>query len=196
MFVNGFVHQWDIILLIIGIIGLIFGIIRWRLYHRADRLKNNFSKLIIIFSLIIIILSLVSNYIVYSKNSSILTKNQESNCAKTGEKFSSVYDEYPKNCCDGLNEWQSGMDTSISIGDSCYQTGAASGSPVGTCINCGDNLCSSIENPCNCPLDCKNGKNADYGSVVDFCATSKTLLKNACEGDEKKEICNLCVSSY
>lgn len=41
-----------------------------------------------------------------------------------------------------------------------------------TCLACGDNICSDIETPCNCPQDCKNGQNADYATIADFCASA------------------------
>lgn len=69
----------------------------------------------------------------------------EENCAKEGERFSSVYkDEYPKYCCEGLTEWHSGMDTRFSIADECYETGLPAGSPIGTYINCGNGICEDI----------------------------------------------------
>ena len=91
-------------------------------------------------------------------------------CGKVGEQISSVYDVYPAACCEGLTEWPSGMDTRISIGGSCYETGLVAGAPVGTCIDCGDGSCSELEDPCNCAQDCPDGQNADYGSLEEFCA--------------------------
>jgi hypothetical protein len=90
-------------------------------------------------------------------------------CAKVGEKYSHVYkDEYPENCCEGLKEWESGMDTRISIAGKCYDSGMLSGSPIGTCIDCGNNRCDTIENVCNCPEDCDASK-SDYATVEEFC---------------------------
>ena len=83
-------------------------------------------------------------------------------CAKEGEMFSAVYPQYPAHCCDGLVEWNSGFDTRVSIGDACYETGLVAGVPVGTCINCGNNICEDIEDVCNCPNDCLDGDNSDY----------------------------------
>jgi eight-cysteine-cluster-containing protein len=82
------------------------------------------------------------------------TKIILSNCAKEGEQFSKVYPEYPENCCAGLTEWNSGMDTRKVVNGTCVQTNLVSGSPVGTCINCGNGICEKIENVCNCPEDC------------------------------------------
>lgn len=115
-----------------------------------------------------------------------------SGCAKEGEKFSSVYkDEYPEHCCEGLTEWHSGMDTRMSIGSECYDTMMESGNPVGTCINCGNGVCEEMEDACNCPKDCKNGQNADYSSIKDFCEKGTNYL-NDCDHNPKNELCQLC----
>ena len=76
------------------------------------------SKTIIAIIIIIIVAGL--GYWVYQ---STLAPELET-CAKEGEQFSSVYEyEYPEHCCEGLTEWHSGFDTSISIADECYETG-------------------------------------------------------------------------
>jgi len=76
------------------------------------------SKTIIAIIIIIIVAGL--GYWIYQ---STLAPELET-CAKEGEQFSSVYkDEYPEHCCQGLTEWHSGFDTSISIADECYETG-------------------------------------------------------------------------
>ena len=88
-----------------------------------------------------------------------------SECAKQGEQFSKVHTtEFPTSCCEGLTEWDSGFDTSISIGNKCYDTMMASGYPVGTCIKSGDGVCGDIEDVCNSPTDCSSG--TDRKSVV------------------------------
>lgn len=80
------------------------------------------------------------------------------NCAKEGEQFSKVYkNEYPEICCEGLTEWNSGFDTRKVVNGTCVETGLLAGSPVGTCIKCGDGICGLNENICNCPGDCKLG---------------------------------------
>jgi hypothetical protein len=76
-------------------------------------------------------------------------------CAGVGERFSIVYREYPQKCCPGLTEWLNGMDTRRVVDGRCVETGLVSGSPIGTCINCGNGICESIETICNCPSDCK-----------------------------------------
>jgi hypothetical protein len=77
-------------------------------------------------------------------------------CAKEGENFSKIFiNEYPTDCCEGLTEWDSGMDTRIVENGICVESGLVSGNPVGTCINCGNGVCESIENVCNCPQDCE-----------------------------------------
>ena len=117
-------------------------------------------------------------------------------CAKEGEHFSEVYTEdYPENCCEGLTDWESGMDTSISIADKCYATGAMAGSPVGTCINCGNGVCEDIESVCNCPEDCSGKNKSDFLSIEDFCQSgpwNRTYSK-VCENEIKGfPICDLC----
>jgi len=83
-----------------------------------------------------------------------ITPTTIENCAKEGEMFSSVYSQYPKHCCPGLTEWMSGMDSRIVKNGQCVETGLLKGSPIGTCIKCGDGICGLNENICNCPQDC------------------------------------------
>ena len=120
--------------------------------------------------------------------------NTQSGCAKENEKVSSVYQEYAPICCSGLTDNHSGMDTRISVADKCYQTGLASGYPVGTCINCGDNVCSEYENPCNCPQDCVNQNKSDFNSIAEFCQSTnfKDLCQKTYTNDYAKDLCNLC----
>ena len=116
------------------------------------------------------------------------------NCAKEGEEFSpEVSHNLPKHCCKGLEEWDSGMDTSIPIGDECYETGAMSGSLAGTCINCGNGICEDIENPCNCLEDCAGGKNSRFLNVEEFCGSSpgKRLMEE-CSFGMDLPVCELC----
>jgi len=121
----------------------------------------------------------------------------EENCAKEGEQFSLVYEEYPDHCCEGLTEWHSGMDTRISIADECYETGLVAGSPVGTCINCTNGICEDIENPCNCPEDCKGKNKSDFLSIEEFCQSEdwNQTLSKACQEEIyvlDLPICELC----
>ncbi|MFW6243212.1 MAG: hypothetical protein ACOC2W_03540, partial [bacterium] len=87
-------------------------------------------------------------------------------------------------------------DTRISIGNECYDTLMDSGSPIGTCINCGNGICEKFENVCNCPNDCFNGQNSDYNSVEDFCNIHvgfDTSIEWMClNEDSDLEICQLC----
>ncbi|HKL23853.1 MAG TPA: hypothetical protein VJ912_00800 [Candidatus Nanoarchaeia archaeon] len=117
----------------------------------------------------------------------------EKECAEEGEKFSDVYtEEYPEECCEGLTEWESGMDTRISIGNECYKTNKLSGNPVGTCIKTKDGNCSDLENPCNSPEDCGEGQNSDYGSVEEFCNKGYDSYCGESPETESLEICELC----
>ena len=79
----------------------------------------------------------------------------EFDCAKEGEKYSQVYSGYQNQCCEGLTEWNSGMDTRKIENGKCVETDLVSGNPVGTCINCGNGVCEAIEDICNCPEDCE-----------------------------------------
>ena len=90
-------------------------------------------------------------------------------CADEYEYFSTVYNKYPDHCCEGLTEWSSGMDSRISVADKCYETGLVKGSPVGTCINCGDGFCRNIETPCNCSADCAGKSKSTYNTIEEFC---------------------------
>ena len=121
-------------------------------------------------------------------------------CAKEGENYSAVYtNKYPSSCCDGLTEWESGMDTRISIEDNCYNTGLLSGSPIGTCIKCGDGICGENENPCNCSVDCIGKNKSDYLTIEDFCESDFWINLsdnyNNCENNSSMvntELCKLC----
>ncbi|MCK4554028.1 hypothetical protein KAU19_03625 [Candidatus Parcubacteria bacterium] len=96
------------------------------------------------------------NYECKCVNNSCSYERIEENCAKEGEKFSKIFtDEYQENCCSGLTEWGSGMDTRKVENGECVETGMDSGWPVGTCLNCGNGVCEEIENICNCPKDCE-----------------------------------------
>ncbi len=76
-------------------------------------------------------------------------------CASEGGKYSKVYANYPKTCCAGLLEWMSGMDTTIEQNGQCVQVQTlVAGSPIGTCLKCGDGVCKFPENKCNCAADC------------------------------------------
>jgi hypothetical protein len=89
-------------------------------------------------------------------------------CAKEWEHFSKVFtDKYPKKCCEGLTEWMSGMDTRKVIDNKCVKTHALRGWPVGTCINCGNGICESIENICNCPQDCSSSNSDQDQDCID-----------------------------
>ncbi|MDD3084147.1 MAG: Kazal-type serine protease inhibitor family protein [Candidatus ainarchaeum sp.] len=118
--------------------------------------------------------------------------NVDVECALEGEQFSLVYEEYPRNCCEGLTEWLSGMDSRISIGDDCYSTGLLKGSPIGTCINCGDGICSEVENVCNCPGDCTGGINSDFENIDDFCENGQNYCVELEEDHELKIVCDSC----
>jgi hypothetical protein len=139
----------------------------------------------------ILIVSSIFLYILLNNNS-----KEDKICAKEGEQFSFVYtEEYPEVCCEGLKEWNSGMDTRISIGNECYETMSLSGSPVGTCINCGNGVCDNLENVCNCPEECDAG-DSHYASVNDFCEDfqdSEGGLAEMCREDPYDlPLCKLC----
>lgn len=117
-------------------------------------------------------------------------------CAQEGEMFSLVYSEYPDHCCIGLTEWYSGMDTRMSIGDTCYATVNVAGAPVGTCINCGNGICEEIEDVCNCEQDCAGGLNSDYSTIDEFCSSEwNDHMAHICKEWQKLgdyPICDLC----
>ena len=115
----------------------------------------------------------------------------QKDCVKEGEHFSKVYEEYQEKCCNGLTEWASGFDTRVSIGNECYATGRLAGSPIGTCINCGNDVCEEIEDVCNCPQDCQNGENSMYTNAEMFCNEwEKTCSSN--ETMQPIPACDLC----
>jgi hypothetical protein len=99
--------------------------------------------------LALLLITLVLPTILATDNNSIKS------CAEVGEKFSLVYtNEYPSQCCSGLTAWESGFDTREIVNGKCVETGRLAGSPVGTCIKCGDGVCGEKENICNCEKDC------------------------------------------
>jgi hypothetical protein len=114
-----------------------------------------------------------------------------SSCAKAGELFSDVYKDYPATCCEGLTKMYTGMDTSISVADKCYETNRLSGNPVGTCTNCGNGICEKGETVCNCPSDCI-GK-SKYLTVQDFCNKGKEPYCG--EFEQGTELCKLCTNN-
>jgi hypothetical protein len=119
------------------------------------------------------------------------------NCAGEGGQFSGVYTtQYPEHCCAGLTEWESGMDTRVSVAGECYETGLLGGSPVGTCISCGDGTCDpGLEDVCNCPGDCQGGRYSAYATADEFCAddTVISLFSAECaENLQNLTICGLC----
>jgi len=96
-------------------------------------------------------------------------------CAKEGENYSKVYtDRYPTQCCSGLTEWESGMDTRKVVDGKCVETGMASGNPVGTCISAGDGICGPLENICNSPNDCPAAEPREQMSIERAIEIAKT----------------------
>jgi hypothetical protein len=143
--------------------------------------KKNLFWLIFIIAIVLILV-----YVLYP--------TQKVVCASEGEEFSMVYDEYPDVCCNGLTAWDAGFDTRISIDDECYSTGLVAGNPIGVCINCGNDICEDLENPCNCPEDCVGEEKSDYSNVEEFCADE---YDNYCDevftGEgSNEELCGLC----
>lgn len=115
-------------------------------------------------------------------------------CAEQGEQFSWVYtNEYPEHCCEGLTEWEEGMDTRISVADECYDTGLVSGNPVGRCIECGNQACEDYENPCNCYEDCAGEDMSDFLTVDAFCDDEWGYAHYCDNVDElNSELCSIC----
>jgi len=122
-------------------------------------------------------------------------------CARDGEVFSRVSDQYLDSCCEGLKEWSPIPDTRFSIADVCYEIGQPSESNIGLCIKCGDGVCENHpqydENPCNCPEDCAGKNKSHFSSIEEFCQSNdwKMSLSKACEEQEPikgSPICELC----
>ena len=157
-----------------------------RIKEEIKKKKSNKTAWIIAVIAIIIVASVsIFAYYRYQTTSGEI-------CAEYGEHFSAVYkEEYPETCCEGLAAWDSGFDTSISIGNKCYETGAMAGSPVGTCINCGDGICDELETVCNCPQDCSNSSHSTYKNVQDFCVAAYNTFC-AEESNHDSILCKLC----
>ncbi|MFH1234578.1 MAG: hypothetical protein V1493_03110 [Candidatus Diapherotrites archaeon] len=117
-------------------------------------------------------------------------------CAKEGEQYSEVFTtEYPSKCCAGLTGFMTGLDTRISIQDNCYQTGSASGWPVGHCTNCGNKICESIETVCSCPGDCIGQGRSQYKTIKEFCESPYTRycsVDGAVSSSDSPQLCALC----
>jgi len=125
------------------------------------------------------------------------TNKSQKNCAEHGEYFSEVYtSDFPKKCCKDLTEWNSGIDTRISVANKCYSTGLPSNSSVGICINCKNNICKYPEDICNCPQDCANNSQSSTYTFETFCANAYNIYcKNLAPGDKETEaLLNLCTS--
>ncbi len=85
------------------------------------------------------------------------------------------------------------MDSRISIAGKCFETGLLKGSPVGTCLNCGNQECEKLENPCNCPSDCSALSDSDYVSAEEYCGQfTQEELSVSCEDSMTTAGCQLC----
>jgi len=158
---------------------------------------------LIIFGIFVLLISLsfISARECVDYDNTIIQNGDDSYFEKSYVKYSSVFVyEYPEKCCEGLTEFESGMDTRYTIGDKCYETGMESGNPVGICINCGNGICEDIEDICSCPEDCPNGENSAY-TIESFCEDWEiSSFKSGCdsgyivdfESGEKLPICDLC----
>lgn len=117
----------------------------------------------------------------------------DENCAKEGERWWDIgFANKTHECCAGLIK--TGCDTRISIGNECYESGATGCSGQGICVNCGNGVCSSLEDPCNCPQDCPSEKNADYTDIEEFCEQQGEYFNMACKEGYMDDIpiCYLC----
>ena len=79
-------------------------------------------------------------------NGKCMRVQNNNSCASAGQEG----DHYGKSCCSGLTPVAINK---IPVNGTCL----ASYPPYGTqfyCISCGDNICSTKENKCNCPEDC------------------------------------------
>lgn len=141
--------------------------------------------------LVVLIIALVGGFWVFCFYY-LSPESPAQECANEGESYSTIFiEDYPEKCCEGLTEWEAGMDTSISVADVCYSTMGESGWPVGKCINCGNGICEDIENPCNCLEDCLGEGKSTYISIENFCDEA---YEDYCEGMEEMDLdlCSLC----
>ncbi|MBD3238909.1 MAG: hypothetical protein GF332_04720, partial [Candidatus Moranbacteria bacterium] len=114
-------------------------------------------------------------------------------CAQEGQEYSLSGDpDYPDSCCQGLTQWEHGLDTRISIGPDCYNTGTEAGLPFGTCLKTQDQVCAEIENPCNSPEDCSDGQNATYPNIESFCVNRGNLCDQPTTPAELQAVCDTC----
>ncbi|MBD3300713.1 MAG: hypothetical protein GF347_05170, partial [Candidatus Moranbacteria bacterium] len=115
----------------------------------------------------------------------------KSDCLKEGETY---MPDGNKACCDDLEEWDVGLDTTLSIADTCYDTNSLPGSPQKICLDLNNGTCSAWENPCNSPSDCQGGQNADFADENQFCASSTytNLCGDVNNPERPQELCSLC----
>ena len=143
--------------------------------------------------MIIIAIGLGIYFYPYERETLPTPNPTHSSCAEEGEQFSSVLkDVYPENCCEGLTKWSSEFDAYISIAGKCYETGLYTNSRIGVCINCGNNICEDIENPCNCQQDCVGKEKSDYTTIEEFCNNDFTTYCEDSIEEQKPELCDLC----
>jgi hypothetical protein len=112
-------------------------------------------------------------------------------CGKQGETIQFTDPNTPNECCTGLEDVKA--PDGISVADSCYWKGTASGAPILTCSDCGNGICEDVESVCSCAEDCSLKNNSDYNTVQDFCDSKD--YNYSCgmnEFSQELDLCNLC----
>jgi len=116
-------------------------------------------------------------------------------CLEQGEIIDST-NQSPQ-CCPGLSplpQWQQGPGACVEaeVMDCCYSCNG-SAIPTEICSACGDGLCASGENVCNCPADCFCNPDVDgdgVGNLMDNCPTLPNPSVNDVDGDGLGDDCD------
>jgi hypothetical protein len=110
------------------------------------------AALVVIIS-VVYILIFFSALAVYFDNkdylSGVVEEIKTKNCAKEGEFLSDVLNESPRECCGDLNKINS------MFADKTGECKWGAEAPFCTSSECGNEICESVENSCNCPEDCR-----------------------------------------
>jgi len=112
-------------------------------------------------------------------------------CASTCKKIGESVNSMSAQCCSGLT-----------IATNCVRLASTgncepiTGCSGGTCINCGDGICSAGENKCNCAKDC-DPTLTEYSKVFSATFTELTKLHGNCTANKAvSDACSAAINRY